>query len=88
MLVLGRDFNRGMYGNAGGMKQLIPNLGDDFGDFVDKMYDLQNTTDFSICLLGAGIRISPDVSIRRLGLSRRLYIALLGSPEVELIDCD
>ncbi|GBL61813.1 hypothetical protein AVEN_153361-1 [Araneus ventricosus] len=88
MLVLGIDFYRGMYGNAREMKPLILNLGDHFGDFVDKMSDLKNTRIFSICLLGAGIRISPNDSMRRLGQSRRLYISVLGSREVELIDCD
>ncbi|GBN43311.1 hypothetical protein AVEN_121192-1 [Araneus ventricosus] len=77
-----------MFGNAGGMEPLIPNLGDHFGDFVDKMSDLKITRIFLICLLGTGIRISPDDSMRRLRLSRRLYIGVLGSREVELIDCD
>ncbi|GBM91427.1 hypothetical protein AVEN_2378-1 [Araneus ventricosus] len=75
VLLLGRDFYRGVYGNAVGMKPFIPYLGDHFGDFVDKMYDLKNTRIFSIGLLAAGIWISGDDSMRRLGLSRRLYIA-------------
>ncbi|GBN43316.1 hypothetical protein AVEN_121196-1 [Araneus ventricosus] len=77
-----------MFGNAGGMESFIPKLGDHFGDIVEKISDLKNTRIFSICLLRAGIRISPDDSMRHLGLSRRLYISVLGSREVELIDCD
>ncbi|GBN83667.1 hypothetical protein AVEN_109360-1 [Araneus ventricosus] len=60
-LWLGRDFHRGIYGNAGEMENSTPDLG-------DKMRDLESNGIFLIPLLGTEIRIDPDDSMWRHGL--------------------
>ncbi|GBN06500.1 hypothetical protein AVEN_170204-1 [Araneus ventricosus] len=66
MLVLVREFYRGMYGNAGEMEpsthDLGEHFGDKFGDFGDELWDLKNTGIFLIFLLEAEIRIYTDDS--------------------------
>ncbi|GBM62852.1 hypothetical protein AVEN_35156-1 [Araneus ventricosus] len=69
VLWLGTQFYRSLYGNAGRMEPLTPDLSSKLGD---EMWDLKSSGIFLISLLGAEIRIYPDDFMLRHGLSGRL----------------
>ncbi|GBL98123.1 hypothetical protein AVEN_47861-1 [Araneus ventricosus] len=64
VLWLGKEFYRGMHGNAGGMEPSIPYIDDKLEDhFGDEMWVLKSTGIFLISLLEAEIQIYPDDSM-------------------------
>ncbi|GBN32307.1 hypothetical protein AVEN_262733-1 [Araneus ventricosus] len=64
VLWLGREFCRGMLGNAGEIERSTPDLGDKLSDhFDDEMWDLKSAQIFLISLLRAEIRIYRDDSM-------------------------
>ncbi|GBM89239.1 hypothetical protein AVEN_53950-1 [Araneus ventricosus] len=61
---LGREFYRGIYGNAGEIEPSTPDLGDKLSDhFGDEMWDLKSARIFLISLLRTEIRIYLDDSM-------------------------
>ncbi|GBM09279.1 hypothetical protein AVEN_59249-1 [Araneus ventricosus] len=73
-LMVGKRVLHGYVWECQGNEAIHPDLGDHFGDFGDEMWGLKSTGIFLISLLGTEIRICPDDSIGRHGLSERPYI--------------
>ncbi|GBN69215.1 hypothetical protein AVEN_37634-1 [Araneus ventricosus] len=62
-LMVGKRHLQKFFLTIKGDHPMTPDRGDHFGDFGDKMKILKNARIFAISLIGAEIRISPEISM-------------------------